>query len=304
MGRVIAIANMKGGVGKTTTTVALAETLAAEGRPVLVIDVDPQSNASLLILGEDGYGELLREGKSADVYFEEGIEARFAHAPATPVAELIAHEISDTSHVMRGGQSDAVPVSLLAASPGLRRLERELIVELNARNFHLDAIVGQVAAVIADDLPGLRARFDYVLFDCSPGIAPFSEAAIRVADLVISPTIPDFVSVQGLPQFCNDLARQRPPGRAAAPRPRVLATRVRGNTRQHRDYLRRLRDRASRADSPFAMFETVIPERIDVPNGLQMVGSHPTYSTKWRPILDELDALAREVREVLDAQPA
>jgi cellulose biosynthesis protein BcsQ len=304
MGHAIAVANMKGGVGKTTTTIALAETLAAEGRPVLVFDVDPQANASLLIVGEDGYGELLAEGRSADVYFEEGIQAQFTKSEATPVDALIAHDVSDTSHVMQGRRSDAIPVSLLASAPALRRLERRLILELTKRNFHLDAVVGQVAKVIGRDLPALRARFAYILFDCSPGIAPFSEAAIRVADLVISPAIPDFVSVQGLPQFCNDLALQRTRAGGPAPRPRVLATRVRGNTRQHADYLHRLRDRASRADSPFAMFETVIPERIDVPNGLQMVGTYPTYSTKWRPILDELDALAHEVTEVLDAEPA
>ena len=52
--RVISIANSKGGVGKTTTTVSLAEAFAAEGRRVLVVDLDTQANASLLVFGNEG----------------------------------------------------------------------------------------------------------------------------------------------------------------------------------------------------------------------------------------------------------
>ena len=54
LGRVISVANSKGGVGKTTTTVSLAEAFAAEGYKTLVVDLDSQANASLLIYGENG----------------------------------------------------------------------------------------------------------------------------------------------------------------------------------------------------------------------------------------------------------
>ncbi|MEM9226198.1 MAG: ParA family protein, partial [Pseudomonadota bacterium] len=54
LGRVISVANSKGGVGKTTTTVSLAEAFAAAGLKTLIVDLDSQANASLLIFGEDG----------------------------------------------------------------------------------------------------------------------------------------------------------------------------------------------------------------------------------------------------------
>lgn len=300
MGHLVAIANMKGGVGKTTTTVSLAETLAAAGHRVLVVDLDAQANASIAISGKDAFADLHDAGRTVEEYFDANITAIYERGARVPIGDLVARDISPVSQA-----GEDLPISLLPCSPDLRYLERGLIIELTERGFGVNAIEGALARVIGDDVPAMRAGWDFTLFDCSPGISSFSEAAIRNVDLVIAPTIPDFISVQGLPQFCNYLAQaaSRGDGRSKSrglPPPVVLATRTR-NTREHMNYLRGLASAADGKDPPFRLFDTTIPDRIGVAQALQMVESYPSYQEKWSVILDELDALARELREMLDA---
>ena len=78
--RTVSVVNMKGGVGKSTTVASLAETLASEGVRVLVIDLDPQSNVSMMLAGQDRWVELRQANRTIDEYFNQyvyGGEPRF-----------------------------------------------------------------------------------------------------------------------------------------------------------------------------------------------------------------------------------
>jgi hypothetical protein len=131
-GKVIAVANMKGGVGKTATIVGLAETLAAGGDEVLVIDLDPQASASMCFAGDALLAKLIEEARTIDAFVEDFIlksrQIRFD--------DCIRANVSEVSHL-----SNQLPISLLASSPALRVLERELIYKLTKEKFDLNAIV-------------------------------------------------------------------------------------------------------------------------------------------------------------------
>jgi chromosome partitioning protein len=245
-GKVIAVANMKGGVEKTATVVALAEALASGGESVsvLVIDADAQANASICIAGDDILFELISNGKTIDAF------------------------------------------------------------ELTERKFVLDAIIGHILRLMKSELARSAKKYDYILVDCAPGISALSEASIRLADLVIVPTIPDFLSTYGLSSFCKNLWNGRRAGRSSLTPPKnpphVLITRKR-SVREHERTTDKLRNEHRAAQPSFKVFDTVIPEAISIAEALSKTGKCPSFTAKWGTnVAPVLNQLVHETKEVLN----
>ena len=158
MTRIFAIVNQKGGVGKTTTTVNLATALAAVGKSVLLIDFDPQGNASTG-LGIDGSR---REITSYDLIMNE-----------VPISEAI--------------QKTAIPnLFVVPATIDLSGSEIEM-VSLVKREFRLKNVIDNSTL-----------KYDYVLIDCPPSLGLLTLNALVAAQAVLIPLQCEFYAMEGL----------------------------------------------------------------------------------------------------------
>jgi chromosome partitioning protein len=275
-GKIIAVANMKGGVGKTATVILLAEALAAEsGSSVLVMDFDPQASASITLAGDHYLAQLIQEGRTIDGFMEdyllEGREKKFD--------ECIRDQISNVIH-----KNSQLRISLLPSSVELRTLELRLIYTLTKSKFSLDQIVSRIFELLKQELKKSKRRFDYILIDCPPGISTLTEASLRLADMIIVPTIPDALSVYGLQAFCNSVwPKANSPvslfkKRAKRKLPYVLITRRRP-TKGHEEISSELRADSMRDDAAFHIFTQEIPERAAIADALGDSTAGITYQT-------------------------
>lgn len=202
--RVIAVANQKGGVGKTTTAVALAAALRDRGHRVLFIDADPQMN------GTRWFGFDITQRYLSLFEIMKAAGRMNAEPDLTPAIVVLEDGL------------DLVPAHI-----NMTALDTELVGTLE-REWILHDLVADVAG-----------RYDYIVLDLPPTLTLLAVASLLAADSVIIPLIPDAVSVQGLGQLLDTLKHLR---RTKAKRQEeltvlgVLLTRVRANTDHHRQY--------------------------------------------------------------------
>jgi chromosome partitioning protein len=164
----LAIANQKGGVGKTTTAINLGTGLAAVGERVLLIDIDPQGNAST------GLG-LPRSARSSSIY-----DVLISEAPLSDVTV----------------QSSVPGLDLVPADADLSGVEIELGSQPR-RSFRLrNAIAGLGAASGAD-----RTPYTYILIDCPPSLNLLTVNAMTASDAVLVPLQCEFFALEGLTQL-------------------------------------------------------------------------------------------------------
>lgn len=171
MGKIIAIANQKGGVGKTTTSINLSSCIAALGKKVLVIDIDPQGNTT------SGYGIEKNELENT-------------------IYELILGDCSIEECILKEVIEN---VSILPSNVNLAAAEIELI-GVEKKEF-----------ILRKEVDFVRDRYDYIIIDCPPSLSLLTVNAMTTADSVLVPIQCEYYALEGLSQLIHtvNLVKER-----------------------------------------------------------------------------------------------
>ncbi len=190
MAHVISFINLKGGVGKTTTAVAVAELLAGEfGKRVLLVDLDPQTNATVMLIGDEQWGDLNDKGHTLARLFADALEEDETKR-SFDLSSTLQRKVSPVWEVKK--------LDLLPSSLDMIDVQDKLASIPMGRYYSTNP-----TSLLQRAIKPVIDEYDYVIIDCPPNLGIITLNGLRISEGYIIPTIPDHLSTYGIPQIVN-----------------------------------------------------------------------------------------------------
>lgn len=239
MTKVVSFINLKGGVGKTTTTVNIAANLADDGYKVLVIDLDPQTNATVSLINQEEWQNRHDEGQTLYHLFNDMLKDK---------------EQFDINSAIIEDVGDIEGLDLLPSSIHLVEIQDEIPdMDNKAYVSHVD--------VLGNTIEPIKNGYDFILIDCPPNLGAITLNGISISDYYVVPTVPDILSKIGISLILNriDTFKKRKHS-CKIDLAGIIFTKVDYRTNLHKSTMRELRS----GDYRESVFECEFPQRISV----------------------------------------
>ncbi|MGK4473704.1 ParA family protein [Aeromonas molluscorum] len=239
MTKIISFINLKGGVGKTTTTVNIAATLADDGYNVLVIDLDPQTNATVSLIDQEEWQKCHDDGQTLYHLFNDMLKG---------------NDDFDINEAILTDVGNVEGLDLLPSSIHLVEIQDDIPdMDNKAYVSHVD--------VLGNIIESIKERYDFILIDCPPNLGAITLNGISISDYYIVPTVPDILSKIGISLILNRIRSfKRRKHSCKIELAGIIFTKVDYRTNLHKSTMRELRS----GDYVDDVFECEFPQRISV----------------------------------------
>ncbi len=204
----VSFINFKGGVGKSTLTAELAARLVfAHNKKVLLIDADPQTNASVYFMDQGSWKTWTDKNGSVLNLFKAYINGGLSSGKF----DLTRAIMKDFYVNPETGRHSLRNLSLLPAHLEMMGLEADLAYEIGRRAGDISQSekvralkrYQETLGIFKDVLKGIKEEYDFIFFDCPPSVGLITQSALAASDSYFVPSIPDYLSTIGL-NFLND----------------------------------------------------------------------------------------------------
>lgn len=289
---VLSFINLKGGVGKTTTAVGVAEILAQEHKKrVLVIDLDPQTNATVTLIKEAKWEEMDKDGRTIAQLFLDKLSPHLL--PKFDIEKAIARQVSTINDGI--AKLDLLPSSIQLISI------QDQVPTIALHNFGAERPI----EILKNAIEPILGAYDYIIIDCPPSLGVVTQNGLRISTGYIIPTIPDVLSTWGIYQIVENVDRLAKASGISIPPLGIVATKVQGNNLHNRviDDLRnrRLGNFAKGSVEQPQLFKSSVSQAVDVARGADVDADKRTFKGKYgSKAYAELQGLTLEIVQVCE----